>query len=180
MVPALGRAALVAAVVALSGCTAWPQRLSADFEQARLRAATERPVACGAGPFPSDPLPSDRVTTVNIGSVAFRGLGYPYSSARFQRGAPPVISRVVVPPRSRAIVSVPPQLRLVAGLDGYPTLVANPLRAHRAVLCETGPERTVFRIAFVVAGARCVPVSVTIDRVTTTRDVPFGISHCPS
>jgi len=44
--------------------------------------------------------------------------------------------------------------------------------------CETAATAGVFTVGFVVAGARCLPVSVTIDRVTTTRTVGFGRGGC--
>jgi hypothetical protein len=182
VVPPLGRpavAAALAAALALGGCTPWPQRLLDDYRAMPLRAATEPPVACGPGPFPSRPLRSDRRTTMRIGSLAFRGLAERYPPERFERGAPPLIIRVSVPPDARAIVAVPPSMRMVAGLEGYPASATTPWGAHRAVFCETGPEPVEYRIAFVVAGARCVPVSVTLDAVTTTRNVPFGVSRCP-
>jgi hypothetical protein len=68
--------------------------------------------------------------------------------------------------------------RAVAGVDNDPTPAWTPATAHRAVRCITTGRAQAFSISFVVAGARCVPVLVTIDRVTTTRAVPFGVRRC--
>jgi hypothetical protein len=181
-----GAAAAVAAGLALAGCAPWLERPFAGLrEQGRPRsgglvvlAPYERPIPCETLADPARLAPARRHAVVAIGSVRFPGLGSVHRARRFAPGAPALTVPMVVPPRSRAIVSVPVAERAVAGLDNDPTPAWTPAAAHRAVRCVTGDRRQAFSISFVVAGARCVPVSVTIDRVTTTREVPFGVRRC--
>jgi hypothetical protein len=179
------RATVAAAVVAaavLSGCASWIRdpvvRLRGDAAVSlRGMAPVERPIPCGGGPFPSEDFGDPR-ENVTIGSLTFRGLGRRNAPSRFTPGAPALTVPVEVPPRSRAIIAIPNRLRPVAGLDGWPRPASTPATAHRAALCETSDQTTVFRISFTVDGPRCVPVNVTIDRVTTTRWIPFGVPRC--
>jgi hypothetical protein len=176
------RSSLAALVLttALPGCAgAWYERPFAGLRpgpsaEARSSGSVEPAVPCGSAPFPALVDPGMRRDVLRIGSVPFYGLGFHHPATRFAPGAPPLSVVFTVPPRTRVIVAIPPALRGVAGVDGSPAPAAKPGRAHRALRCETGPETTFYTAAFVVRGARCLPLAVTIDRETITRRVPFG------
>ena len=177
---AAGAAAAVLAGL-LPGCAAWVERPLSGIGGDRAGSPTgaarlERPVPCGGGPFPSRPVGDPRFD-VRIGALVFRQLGQPTPPGRFAAGAPALTVAVAVPPRTRAVIAVPPAARRVAGVDGWPA-ATTPAAAHRAVVCRTPAESQVFRVSFVVAGPRCVPVAVTVGPVTTTRRVPFGVPRC--
>jgi hypothetical protein len=180
-----GWAALAVAGLTLTGCAPWLERPFAGLrERERPRpnlvvlTPYERPIPCSTLADPQRLAPARRHAVVAIGSVRFPGLGSFHRPTRFNPGAPALTVPMVVPPRSRAIVAIPVDERRVAGVDNDPTPAWTPAAAHRAVRCITGGRAQAFSISFVVAGARCVPVSVTIDRVTTTREVPFGVRRC--
>jgi hypothetical protein len=181
-----GGAALVAAGVGLAGCAPWLERPFAGLRKQRaaprpdlvVLAPYERPIACAMPADPRRMAPARRRAAVAIGSVRFPGLGLYHRPRRFAPGAPALTVPMIVPPRSRAIVAVPVADRAVAGLDNDATPAGTPAGAHRAVRCITGERAQAFAISFVVVGARCLPVSVTIDRVTTTREVAFGVRRC--
>jgi hypothetical protein len=170
----------VAALVLLGGCGggAWYQRPLAGLRPPAPERApagsVERPVPCGSAPFPAVIEPGMRREVLRIGSIPFYGLGAPHGPGRFTPGAPPLSVVFTVPPRTRVVVAVPPALRGVAGVDGAPQPASTPARAHRALRCETGAQTTVYTASFVVRGARCLPLAVTIDRETITQRVPFG------
>ncbi|HVL95356.1 MAG TPA: hypothetical protein VM266_05805 [Solirubrobacteraceae bacterium] len=179
----LAAGAAVAAAT-LTGCTPWLEGRLAEWRDRALGrqppaevAGFEDPVPCGGGPFPSRGTGDGR-HDLAIGSVIFRGLAFPHAPERFDPGMPALTVPVEVPPRSRVIIAIPPGRRPIAGLDGWPSPAATPREAHRAVRCLTGDLPGVFRVSFAIAGARCLPVAVTIDRVTTTRTVGFGVRHC--
>jgi hypothetical protein len=170
--------AIVAALV-VGPCSRWPGLPLAGPRPPTATTPFEAPLPCGGGPFPALVPGVHDPNTVVIGSVAFPGLGYRHPPGRFAPGAPPMTVPVVVPPRSRAIVAVPPGQRDVAGLEAPPASASSPASAHRALVCTTEGPDEVFEVSFVIDGARCVPVSVTIDGVTTTRAVRFGVDRCP-
>ena len=180
-----GWAAVAAAGLALAGCAPWLERPFAGLRERErpqpdlvVLTPYERPIPCSTLADPHRLAPARRHAVIAIGSVRFPGLGAFHRATRFNPGAPALTVPMVVPPRSRAIVAVPVDERRVAGVDNDPTPAWTPAAAHRAVRCITSGRSQAFSISFVVAGARCVPVSVTIDRVTTTREVPFGVRRC--
>ncbi len=176
--------AVVAAAVALGGCGGWAQRPFAGLRgpgdgdgRGTFVRRFEAPLPCGAGPYPSTDLGARR-DNLDIGRLRVRGLAYPYGPDRFAAGSRPVDVPVELPARTRAVIAVAPEALDVAGLDTAPVPATTPARAHRAVRCVTGAFSQVRSLSFVVSGARCVPVSVTVGGVTTTRQVPFGVRRC--
>jgi hypothetical protein len=179
--------AVPAVALLVAGCAPWlerpfraPERAPQVSAAAHPRGPTppfDSPVPCGGGPYPSrvDERARDALA---IGPLVFADLGFPQSPSRFIPGSQPLTLPVVVPPHTRATIAVPPDLRTVAGLDSAPVPANEPARAHRALVCTAGPAQRVFEVSFVVAGARCVPISVTAAGRTTTRRVRFGVRRC--
>ena len=177
-------AAIAAAATALGGCGGWAERPFAGLRgpgdgdgRGTFVRRFEAPLPCGAGPYPSTDVGSTR-DNVDIGPLRFRGLAFPYGPDRFAPGSPPLSVPVEVPARARAVIAVAPEALGVAGLDTAPVPAATPAEAHRAVRCFTGAFSQVRSLSIVVSGARCVPISVTMHGVTTTRDVPLGVRRC--
>lgn len=166
------------------GCGPWLERPLGDVRD-RVAGGLERvallpygrPVACGAGPYPSRDRGPRRLDAF-IGPLRFRGVNFPYPPESFGGGAPPLGIPVVVPARTDAIISVPAGLRREVGLDGDPVPPERPSEAHRAVRCTTTVEPQVFTVQFVLSGPRCVPVTVTAAGRSETREVPFGVADC--
>ena len=179
---------LVAAAVAVgtAGCAPWIDRPFAGLRSgadgggdggvlAALR-PTPASAACSGGPWPSRMEPDD--DEVRIGPLTFPGLGYPYPPARFAAGSAPLTVPVVVPARTRATITIPNRLRPVVGLDSGSLLADAPSNGHGALVCQAGETFQVYKVAFVLSGARCVPVSVTAGGRTVTREVGFGRPGC--
>jgi hypothetical protein len=79
-----------------------------------------------------------------------------------------------VPAGTRATITVPNRLRPVVGLDSGPQVASAPATAHGALVCSATGSMQVFKLSFVLSGARCVPLSVTAAGRTVTRLVAFG------
>jgi hypothetical protein len=169
--------------VAPVGCAPWLERPFAG-----LRPQREAAAACAGGRA----LRMGELVlrdAVGIGPLLFFGLGREHPASRFARpgryapgraGVRPLPVLVVVPPLTRATVAISPADRDVAGLlsGAEAAGLAAPADAHRTLVCVAGPGQQTFEVAFVVDGARCLPVSVRSGGRTDTVRVRFGVRRC--
>ena len=176
-------------VLAAGGCspldplrTAWLDRDRPPKPPESLR-AVPAPAPGPAEPRCGWPTPVDRIPAgpedLQIGPVIFRGLAKarPALEYRPSDGFEVDPTRVDLPAGEDAVIALPPGEVDVAIAPRAGRLATT--QAERSVRCTADPAiPTSFRIAFVVAGARCVRLNVVTATGLYTDRVRFGVRRC--
>ena len=176
-------------VLAAGGCspidplrTAWLDRSRPPKPPESLRAvpapAPPAPEPRCGWPVPGNPAPAGP-KDLQIGPVIFRGLAKarPALEYRPSDGFEVDPTRVDLPAGEDAVIALPPgevDVAIAPWGGRHATT-----QAVRSVRCTADPAiQTSFRIAFVVAGARCVRLNVITATGLYTDRVRFGVRRC--